>query len=653
MIKEARAARWKIIGNPVFIPGYLHGSRHPSVAFRMTLAPLSAGKVLVLDRLLAETFEAFHDASRRDPPSFALQALPTGWQPTAFWFVQSFHRLQILAGMPVFEVPRLLWRPNTLLRCFASCSGPDFSSTTALFKTLFSLMDAVLDGQSSSAPIVELKVAHERLRENQNPDLGVSLFAEAAWDRGIPVRHLARGVVQFGIGKGSRWLEGTFTGSTPNVGTKLARDKHAAAQMLRIAGIPVPDHRTALSADDAVEIAVGLKFPVVVKPANLDGGRGVAAGLINEDEVREAFEECIKLSPYILVEKHVEGRDYRIVVFQDRAIFAVERVPGGVVGNGSDSVEKLLADYNGRPFRSGTRALLGQMIIDDEARLLLGRQRLNLASIPQKDQVVRLRRAANIASGGTPLAVYDKAHPDNLDLAVRAARALRLDLAGIDLLIPDIEQSWRETGAAICEVNARPNLGQLTSAHLYGEILDNLVDSSGRIPVVIILGAEDPATLSGELERHFTKAGLVVGCHDAHEVRLAGIRVDSGMTTTFQAGQMMAVDPRVEMIILNVIDAGPLLTGLPFDRFDLLVLAGSHLEKKGVGPRLDVRQLVEHLLPACEKGVIPLEDCRSDFAGFSPDMRAGWHPPVSAKNLPDRVAELLLPDRLVMDRGSS
>ena len=39
--------------------------------------------------------------------------------------------------------------------------------------------------------------------------------------------------------------------------------------------------------------------------------------------------------------------------------------------------------------------------------------------------------------------------------------------AGIDLLIADIAQSWRRTGAAICEVNAQPQFATPADAHLH------------------------------------------------------------------------------------------------------------------------------------------------------------------------------------------
>jgi cyanophycin synthetase len=413
--------------------------------------------------------------------------------------------------------------------------------------------------------------------------------------------------------------------------------------MLRIAGIPVSDHETAVSADHAAAIAARLQYPVVVKPANLDGGRGVAAGLINEEEVRKAFDACLALSSAVLVEKHFEGRDYRIIVLHDQAIFAVERVPGGVVGNGRDTIEHLLSEHNSSHYRSGVHAMLGQLKLDDEARLLLGRQQLNLDSIPEAGQVVRLRRAASVASGGTPVAVFDEAHPDNLDLAVRAAQALRLDLAGIDLLIPDIARSWRETGAAVCEVNARPNVGRLTTAHLYGEIIDTIIDGDGRIPIVLIVGAENPAALAGEVERHFAGLGLVVGCHDAHEVRVAGIPIDSGNTAAFKAGQVMAVDPRVQLMILSITDTSLLRTGLPLDRFDIMILAGSHLGQDDKGAPINAARFVESLLPACDKAVIPLEGCGSAFSEINPDRRSNWHPPVRAGDVTSRLAEIVLP----------
>ena len=159
--------------------------------------------------------------------------------------------------------------------------------------------------------------------------------------------------------------------------------------------------------------------------------------------------------------RNISGRDYRLNVFNGELIWAIERVPGGVTGDGKSSITKLVELLNSDPLRGeGTHAPLKQLNLDDEARQLLRQYSRDENSVPAEGEFVRLRRNANVATGGTPVSVFDQIHPDNKLLAIRAAAALRLDLAGVDLLIPDIGQSWKLGGAAVCEVNSQPNLGQ-------------------------------------------------------------------------------------------------------------------------------------------------------------------------------------------------
>ena len=41
-------------------------------------------------------------------------------------------------------------------------------------------------------------------------------------------------------------------------------------------------------------------------------------------------------------------------------------------------------------------------------------------------------------------------------MAMRAASAIGLDVAGVDFITPDVTRSYREVGGAICEINAAP-----------------------------------------------------------------------------------------------------------------------------------------------------------------------------------------------------
>ena len=49
-------------------------------------------------------------------------------------------------------------------------------------------------------------------------------------------------------------------------------------------------------------------------------------------------------------------------------------------------------------------------------------------------------------------------HPDNVTACEMAAGVVGLDIAGIDVLTPDISVPFRENGAAIIEVNAAPGI---------------------------------------------------------------------------------------------------------------------------------------------------------------------------------------------------
>ena len=109
-----------------------------------------------------------------------------------------------------------------------------------------------------------------------------------------------------------------------------------------------------------------------------------------------------------------------------------------------------------------------------------------LNGIPAAGKIISLSRIANISSGARPVAVFDKVHPDNKRLMESIASLMRLDIAGIDFIISDIQTSFHETSAAIIEVNAGPQLGLITAAHVYPQILLELLPKQGRIPVMVV-----------------------------------------------------------------------------------------------------------------------------------------------------------------------
>ena len=77
--------------------------------------------------------------------------------------------------------------------------------------------------------------------------------------------------------------------------------------------------------------------------------------------------------------------------------------------------------------------------IDSEVIGMISQQGFGVDSVLPEGHNLVLRRRNNASSGGITRAI-DAAtvHADNIELCLRAARVVDLDIAGIDVIIPDI-----------------------------------------------------------------------------------------------------------------------------------------------------------------------------------------------------------------------
>ena len=598
---SAQTAPLRMVTRPSLLPGYIHGLRHPAV---MTALAVADGRRSEwLDRAEAALDEALALPDAEDGPA------PDGQAPIAVVaaLLRALHRMQQAAGLAVTQPGRMVGTSQSGLVIVVPTMAFGHEVTVAALvwaMRLFALAAAGVDLSRHLEALPELLAA---LRVRQPPGSNTPRFLRAAGALGLPIRELPGGIVQVGNGARSRWLESSYTDRTSRIGAGIAHDKRIAAAIMRQAGIPVPDHLEVQDEASALEAADRLGYPVVVKPADREGGTAVAAGLLTPSEVRKAYAAASAVSTSILVEKHFEGRDYRLVVFESELLLAIERVPGGVTGNGVTTISGLIEEQGADPRRSA-RGPWTRLVLDQEADDLLRRAGLDRHSVPAEGEFVRLRRAANIATGGTPVAVQHLVHPDNRLLAIRAAAALRLDLAGVDLLIPDIGRSWLETGAAICEVNGQPNLGQATSAHLYGLILQGMIAGNGRIPIAVVLGAPPGSRVARAIADDLAGQGMTVGRADGSRVSIGG-RIIADEKDPFRAGLALMMDRRVEAAVVSVDQLSALSTGLAFDRFDVLLIAGDHLAYPDSASRRSSAQLksmLKAMLPMCDGAVLTM-----------------------------------------------
>ncbi len=444
------------------------------------------------------------------------------------------------------------------------------------------------------------------IRYAQRRALGPSTasLVRAAEARDIPWLRLNRySLVQFGHGCHSKRIQATVTSETRNIAVEIASDKEETHNLLGDLGLPVPGQRLVYSEREALRAANRMGFPVVVKPLDANHGRGVSINLTDNDGVRVAFEQARKHSRGVLVERFIEGLDHRLLVVDGELVAASKRVPGHVVGDGKSTVEALVEEVNNDPRRGiGHEKVLTRLDFDHQAQRLLEQKGYDTASVPPEGEVVYLRSTGNLSTGGTAVDVTDLIHPDNREMAQRAARAIGLDVAGVDFLTTDIAKSYRETGGAICEVNAAPGFrmhvapseGQPRDAA--GPVIDMLFPpgSPTRIPVASITGTNGKTTTTRMVAHIFKMAGHRVGVSTSDGVYIDGHLTVEGDMTGPVAARMVLRDPSVDVAVLETARGGLLKRGMGYRRANVgavLNVAADHLGLRGIDTLEDLAKV--------------------------------------------------------------
>ncbi len=267
---------------------------------------------------------------------------------------------------------------------------------------------------------------------------------------------------------------------------------------------------------DAISAASRIGYPVVVKPYNGNHGRGVSINLTDADQVIAAFHVAQAISRSVIVEKFIVGHDHRMLVVNGQLIAVSKRMPGHVVGDGQHTIAELVDEVNRDPRRGvGHEKVLTRIDFDYQAERLLEEHGLSRDSVPAAGQIVYLRTTANLSTGGTAEDVTDIVHPDNVEMAVRAISAIGLDVGGVDFLSPDISESYKDIGGAICEVNAAPGFRMHMAPSsgrprdVAGPVLDMLFapGSPSRIPIAALTGTNGKTTTARMLAHIMKLAG--------------------------------------------------------------------------------------------------------------------------------------------------
>lgn len=405
--------------------------------------------------------------------------------------------------------------------------------------------------------------------------LGPSTAAivNAAEARKIPhIRLLDDGnLVQLGYGAAMRRIWTAETDSTSAIAETISRDKDLTKELISSVGVPVPEGREVENADDAVEAAEDIGYPVVVKPTDGNHGRGVFIDLTTADDVRKAYAIAVEEGSSVLVERSIPGIEHRLLVIGGKLVAANRSDFITVTGDGQHTVQELIdTQVNTDPRRGNTELHpLSIIKIDTAARIELERQGLSADAVPAAGREVLIQRNANHAFDCT-----DEVHPDTAAIASLAARVVGLDIAGIDLVCQDIAKPLAAQGGAIVEVNAGPSLlmhikpGVGKPRPVGQAIVDNLFSAAqtGRIPLVGVTGTHGKTTVARLVAHLLYLSGAFTGLACSEGLFQNRRQVQKTDAANWSAGRRLLLNRAIEAA---VIENGPeviLGQGLAYDR---------------------------------------------------------------------------------------
>jgi D-alanine-D-alanine ligase-like ATP-grasp enzyme len=285
------------------------------------------------------------------------------------------------------------------------------------------------------------------------------LWETAAAEAGARFKRLGNGICEISRDDLTTRVQQNCTAIDDPVTHTIALNKTLVNRLLSEAGLPIPRHveftlRTLSRATAFLEQTGG---ECVVKPASgTGGGQGVTTGIRTPRQLAWAATLAAQACGEMLLEEQVPGDNYRLLYLDGELLDAVLRRPPAVVGDGRTTIRGLVETANAERLLRGSAISQVQITIDMDMRHTLAGQGLSLSSIPAMGVVVPVKTVISQNFAADNVTVTDRLCGSVVADGARAARAVGVRLAGIDVITRDPSAPLVESGGVILEVNTTP-----------------------------------------------------------------------------------------------------------------------------------------------------------------------------------------------------
>nr|WP_312289236.1 cyanophycin synthetase [Clostridium chromiireducens] len=417
----------------------------------------------------------------------------------------------------------------------------------------------------------------------QNEQMGATTKAicDAAKEYNLPVMQLGdSNIYQIGYGKAGRIIEASIGSKTKCVGVDISCDKLLTKQLLQNQNIPVAEGSKVHNLIGLLQEAERVGYPVVLKPQCGNKGQGVILNINNQKQLVEAFMNLKKKQKDIILEKYLDGRDYRVCVVNYKVVAASLRLAPFVIGNGKDTLKKLIDVINQDPLRGEDHEkALTKIRINQELISCLSKRGLELNYIPKDGEKILLRENANLSTGGMAVDCTDEICEENIEHCINAAKTLGLDICGVDICTKDISVPLEKNNGVILEVNAAPGI-RMHHYPLKGRtrnvgkaILEMLYDERPyNIPIVSVTGTNGKTTTTRLISHVLRKVSNTVGMTSTDGIYINDKCIHKGDDAGFESARTVLLNKDVEVAVLETARGGLVKRGLAYDLADVAVV---------------------------------------------------------------------------------
>ncbi|MEX2351363.1 MAG: cyanophycin synthetase [Balneolaceae bacterium] len=471
------------------------------------------------------------------------------------------------------------------------CADEESGRLTA--EKAVSIAQKLIEGTETDMDQQIKEIKEENFKNTPGPST-LSILREAAL-RDIPVINLEdNSSWQLGYGCNQKRISATITSSTSHNAVEIACNKVICRDLLKSMTVPVADGTAIESLDELKRSIESLGFPLVIKPANGNQGRGVTTDITNLHQAEEAFQYASAICEQVLVERYISGFNYRLLMIDGKLAAAAKCTPAHVIGDGKSTVEQLINEVNSDPKRGdGHDNYLTKIYPGSATAYILSQQNYTLKTILKSNEILYLDYAANLSKGGTAEDVTETVHPDVKKVAERVSKITGLDICGIDLMAQTVAKPLTETGGVVLEVNAAPGFrmhlapSKGVARNVASPVLDMLFPkgSSSRIPIIAVTGTNGKTTTTRLISHIMKEAGRRVGYTSTDGIYVNDVLLMKGDCGGPKSAQLILKDPTVDTAVLECARGGILRAGLGFDKCDVAVVtnvAADHLGMKGI-----------------------------------------------------------------------